>query len=179
MADSITESLNLVRIELAEAVKLSGQGAYHRRAPSPESLPHYEKTRQLLQEILERSPQNCEALMLLSQTYEGLMKFDLAALLLRKAFDAGEPKTNKLMKRLALLCENDKEWQDLALTPGELSELGDFLEERGVGPSHRSRNLTQEWIVNHTDKSLPDVLESLDRRGAFSDFQVLVNLVRG
>lgn len=179
MQESIADLLNNARQDLLTAVKLSKQASYHRRTPSPECLPHYGEARRLLGLVLESDPNHREALILMAQVSEGLMDLKAAANFLIKAIQAGEPATKKMLKKMAQLRESAKSWIDLVLTPDMLRELGEYLESMGVGPANRSLDLTREWLLLNFDGDPDEVIIALDGRGAFSDFQVLANVVYG
>lgn len=179
MSDAHLNSLREARDSLLLGLKLSKQGSYHRRAPEPDSLAHFGRASRLLDELLRREPTNREALMMMSQLLESLLDFGGAASLLMRALDVGEPKTKKLLKRLALLQESAKEWRELLLTPDSLRELGEYLKNRGVGPNDRTLNLTREWLTAKGFDNPDQVVAALGRRGGFSDFQVLANVVYG
>ena len=116
---------------------------------------------------------------MMAQVCEGLMNFKGAIEFLNKAFAAGEPRTKKHLKKLALMRENAEEWHDLVLSPEELRELGEYLLEMKVGSANRSFDITKEWLETQSTHDVNEVIESLERRGAFSDFQVLANVVYG
>jgi hypothetical protein len=179
MQEFIADLMNEARQDLLTAVKLSRQASYHRRAPSPECLPQYGEARRLLGLVLESEPSHREALMLMAQVSEGLMDFKAAADFLTKAIQAGEPATKKLLKKMAQLRESNRSWNGLVLTPDMLRDLGEYLESMGVGPANRTLDLTREWLLQNFDGDPNEVIIALDRRGAFSDFQVLANVVYG
>ncbi len=179
MHDQLSVSLITARDSMNSAIKLSKQGSYHRRAPSAESLPHYGEARRALLQILEQEPNNREALLMMSQVSEGLMNFKAAIHNLEKAFLAGEPRSKKHLKKLALLWENAKDWKDLLLKPEDLRELGDYLMSMGVGSEHRTLELTRNWLAEREEYDTGATIAALAERGAFSDFQVLANVVYG
>ncbi len=116
---------------------------------------------------------------MMSQVSECLLDYDTALNLLSHAFTAGEPRSKKLLKRLALLRECSKMWRALGLTPDMLRKLGEYLEAKGVDPGHTTLRLTRGWLLeNHVDAA-EAVIEALQRRGAFSDFLVFSNVVYG
>lgn len=179
MQDPLNETLEVARQELLLGVKLSKQGSYARRAPDAESLPHFHEADRLLKEILKGDPSNREALIMMSQLSESVLDFPAAIHYLNKAFDAGEPRTKKSLKRLALLKDNAKTWKRLKLSPASLRSLGEYLEGMGVGPNHRSLDLTREWLAANVDDDPEELIAALEDRGAYSDFQVLANVVKG
>ncbi|WP_406697770.1 hypothetical protein V5E97_02790 [Singulisphaera sp. Ch08] len=179
MADEIPDSLKAARESLLLGVRLSKQGSYARRAPNPDSLPYFAQAHDLLAELLNEQPDHREALVMMSQISECLMDFSAALSFLARAFDAGEPKSKKLLKRLALLRENATAWRDLGLTPEMLGMLGNHLEAEGVGPAHETLQLTRDWLTANHIGDPEIVVAALERRGAFSDFQVLANVVYG
>lgn len=179
MPQSIADMLSTARQDLQTAIGLSRQGSYGRRGPSPESLPHYGETKRLLRLVLESEPCNREALLMMAKVSEGLMDFEAAFDFLSRAIQAGEPKSKKLLKKLAQLRENTEHWKTLVLTPDMLRELGEYLESRKVGPANRSLDITREWLHLNFDGNPEQVIAGFEKRGAFSDFQVLANVVYG
>lgn len=179
MKEPAADALQAARQDVRTAIGLSRQGSYNRRAPSPESLPHYGEAKRLLQLVLEIEPNHREALVLMAQVFEGLMDFDAAADFLNRAIRAGEPKTKKLRRKLALMHENTRQWKDLVLAPHMLRDLGQHLESMGVDPANRSLDFTREWLSSNFDGDPEQVIGVLNERGAFSDFHVLVNVVHG
>ena len=178
MQDFIEQALETARKKLFTGMQVSKQASYARRAPHPESLPYFREAGSLLMEILKEAPSNRSALMMMSQICEILLDYHGAIDYLNKAIGAGEPRTKKVLKRLALLRESGTFWQDLLLTPAMLRELGFYLERMGVGPQHRSLDFTREWLTAHVDKDPERFIAALERQGAFSDFQVLANIVK-
>jgi len=140
----IEEKLAAARESLSLGIKLSNQGSYARRAPDQLSLPHFNEASRLLNEVLKKSSNNLEALIMISHVSECILDFDSAAIYQCKAFEAGEPKSKRSLKRLALLRASTNAWHDLSLTPESLSQLGRYLEEKGVGPDDRTLRLTRE-----------------------------------
>jgi hypothetical protein len=177
--DKILDSLKAARESLQLGMRLSNQGSYARRAPSPGSLPFFANAQEQLEEVLTELPDNREALVMMSQVAECLLAYDKALSYLTRAFDAGEPKSKKSLKRLALLRENSHAWRDLGLTPEMLRELGDHLESEGVTTDHTTLRLTRDWLMEKHIADPESVIAALERRGAFSDFQVLANICYG
>lgn len=171
--------LNDARDSLSIARKLSNQSAYARRQPDPESLPHYANARELLEAFLSKSPEHREALLLLSEISESTLDFDSALHFLDRAFRAGEPRSKKLLKKLALIRESQTMWRDLVISPSQLRELGDYLDAHGVNTSNNTFDLTRAWLAENDVDHADAIIDGLERQGAFSDFQVLANLVDG
>jgi hypothetical protein len=179
MQDPTADFLKAGRDSLLAGVQLSRQCSYARRAPEPASLPHFAQARVFLDEVLRRHPDHQEALMMMSQLSENVLDFRAAIDFLERAFDVGEPKTKKSLKRLVRLRESAAEWEDLLLSPSELRGLGDYLEANRVGSNHRTLQLTRAWLTASGMHDPDRVIGALERRGAFSDFQVLANVVYG
>ena len=116
---------------------------------------------------------------MMSQVTECLLDYDTALAYLNRAFDAGEPKSKRALKQLALLRENSHAWRELGLTPEMLRELGDHLEAEGVTPDHKTLRLTRGWLIENHIGDPEAVIAALERRGAFSDFQVFANICYG
>jgi len=179
MKESVANVLKKARDEMSLGRKLSKQASYARRAPEKECLPHYAKAKQLLEGVLQRDRKNREALLMMSEISEAALDYESAIKYIGLAFEAGEPKTKKTVKRLALLRESANSWRELVLDPESLRALGDFLEAVGVGPDHSTMDVTREWLSAKSDFDPDEVISALERRGAFSDFQVLANVVYG
>lgn len=179
MPGHIKDFLSKAREDLLTAVRLSRQGSYRRRAPSPESLPHYGEAKRQLLLALEIEPAHREALMMMAQVAEGLMDFRSAVSYLDRALQTGEFRTKKLLKKLAHLRDNAEYWDSLSLTPSKLQELGEYLDLMGVSPDSRSLENTRQWLLSNFDGDPEQVIAEFSERGAFSDYHVLANVAYG
>lgn len=179
MADEVQHSLRAARESLRFGMNMSNQASYARRAPSSESIPHLAHAREILEGILIEVPDDREALIMMSQISECLLRYENAIDFINRAIDAGEPKSKKLLKRLALLRESCEAWRDLRLSPEMLRKLGERLDAEGVDSSDTTLRVTRDWLVKNDVEAPDEVIAALQRRGAFSDFQVLANVVRG
>lgn len=171
------QQLDLARNEFLTGVKLSKQGSYARRNPDLLSIPHFQKAKSILLNLEKSDPDNIEILVLLSQIEECLMNYTKAILYLNQSFSAGKSQTKSDLKRLIRLRQESVEWRDLKLSARELEELGSYLSRLNVGPQHTTLDLTKEWLLLNDISHPEDVISALERRGAFSDFQVLKNVV--
>jgi hypothetical protein len=167
------------RESLLLGIEYSMQRSYQRRAPAFESLSYFERARELLEDVLRRQPQNREALMMMSQVWECLLEYDAAERYLLRALAAGEPRTKRMLKRLSLLREGARIWNGFPLTPEMLRALGKYLEGEGVNEHHRTLDLTRRWLAENGFTDIEQVIQAFGRKRAFSDFQVLANVVRG
>ena len=176
----MTDVLSRLRETLLEGIKLSMQSSCARRSPAPGAIPYLESARRSLREFSEHDPNNVEALRLLSQAEECLLNYREAISCIERAMKLEGSKNKRDLKRPALLQEAAKEWWDLCLSPEDLRRLGEFLQASGADDPTRGRSLefTKQWL---RIAALPvdPTLEAFSRRGAFTDFQVLNNLVRG
>lgn len=175
----IAESLVAARNELREAIALSGQGSYARRSPAAISKAGFSRANDLLASILVKDPLHREALLLYSQERECVLDYGSAIKALDEAFLAGEPRSRQHLKRRARLVESLSTWQTLQLTPEQLQELGEFLQDSGVDASSVTMERTTTWLRDHNVPHHERVLQGLQRMGAYSDFQVLANVVFG
>lgn len=66
---------------------------------------------------------------------------------------------------------------ELCLTPAQLSDLGAYLEERGVSATRRSREHTMAWLRKR-ELDVDAVLSALNERSGFSDWHILWNIVK-
>jgi hypothetical protein len=109
---------------------------------------------------------------------EALLEYSEAITSLNRAMELST-RDKKNLKRLARLREAKSFWDQLTLTPYQLHDLGAYLQERGTSLDAETLAATQEWLEA---AGLPDpesVLDAFENLGAFSDFQVLENIVRG
>lgn len=158
------------------AVRASGQASYARRQASDHAVALFRKARKVLEDCGAIS--NPEGLELLSRIDEALLHYGEAISWLVRYGEHKGGLSQKEKKRLAQLCEAHREWTDLGLTPPQLTELGDHLREHGVGPHSTTFECTRRWIRNsNLNETL--VIDAFMRRGAFSDYQVLENIVSG
>lgn len=178
MTDDYMNTLEEAEAALELGTRLSKQSSYARRMPARESHPHFAHARALLQRIVTRCPIDSNALRLMSRVCESLLDFSNAIRYQELAISATGTQSNKDLKRLAVLRGSLREWQELGLSPRQLESLGQYLEAHGVGEEQRSLELTSSWAIEN-ELNPRDVCEGVQRRGAFSDFQVLSNLVYG
>lgn len=176
----MAEDLAQLRDALRQGQKLSQQTSLERRAPAPESVPFLQNARSGLRRIVAENPNSVEAWRLLSEAEECLLDYSAALRALHKAMELSGKRDKRDLKRVALLREAGGQWTNLGLTPAQLADLGRYLEERlGGGQGERSLRFTREWLERSQPQDPKRTLEALDRRGAFTDFQVLYNVVRG
>lgn len=177
MRDELPKLLQAAQDLMFRGVKLSRQSSLGRRAPESAARPHFEQARDILDEALRREPENRTALVSRSQCAECLLDYESALEFLSRTFAAGELKTHKALKRFAAMRESARFWRDLSLSPELLQALGHYLEAADVGPNHRTMQLTRQWLASHDIENPDKVLAAFDQLGAFSDFQVLANVV--
>jgi hypothetical protein len=170
-----------LRQALLRGIKLSMQGSYARRIPAEEAVPHLEEARRGLRHLVEKDPMNVETWRLLSQAEECMLNYAGATTCLERAIELSKTGRKKDLRRLALLKESLRAWQDLLLTPDQLRELGECLVQAGaeLEPNGRTLMFTRQWLHDRGFADAEAVLEALRRRGAYTDFQVLQNVVRG
>jgi hypothetical protein len=133
-----------------------------------------------LRAVLSREADNAEAWRLLAQAQEAFLDYAAARTSLERAISLGGGKASKHdLKKLALLKQGEKEWRELHLTADQLQALGAFLQTRDVGPDDRSLRWTRQWLAEAGVADIERVLQAIQQRGAFSDFQVLRNIVVG
>lgn len=176
---SSKDKLAQARECLLHGIRLARQRSYQRRAPARIAIPHLVEARRQLLDLLQQDPVNDDALILLSEAEEVLLNYTQAIRYLERAMNNELQRTKKNKKRLAALRQYAAQWEDLGLSPQQLAELGKHLAARGVSPVNRSLELTREWLQSISVANADDVIAALHRRGAFSDFQVLANVVWG
>lgn len=115
---------------------------------------------------------------MLSQAEEYLLNYPAARKGFERALQLAGRRDKKDLKRLALLQEAEKKWAGLGISPGQLNELGGFLErELAASPCDHTRRLTEQWLSAAGVKNIPRVLRSLGNQGGFCDCEVLANVV--
>ena len=110
----------------------------------------------------------------------GRVNYTLARRCLEKAVELSGGPDKRDLKKLALLGQAQRQWADMPLSPKKLADLGAYLEKQlsgGIG--ERNRHLTEQWLQQQNIDKPQKILEALEKRGAYSDFQVLYNVVRG
>lgn len=168
-----------LRATLINGLNLSMQGSLGRRAPAPAAIPSLTEARSGLEEYTCRYPDDPAGWRLLSQAQEALMDYRRAIQSLERALRNSPDRSKRDLKKLAALRESFGEWSDLHLTPEDVAELGQYLREKlGPGTGDRELTWTRAWLEGRFDDPEP-ALEGLERRGAYSDWQVLNNIVRG
>ncbi len=159
------------------AILESGQASYHRRAPNLSAVVLYDQAEAVIQKLLGVQPTSITAFLLLSAIAEGRLQFGSAIESLETAFSLGEPRSKKNLKRLARLRESMEWWQKLGLSPYHLAELGAYLTEVGVDAHCNDFRYTNAWLIE-TGIQTPEAMAGrFINLGAFTDFQVLANLV--
>jgi hypothetical protein len=110
---------------------------------------------------------------------EMLLNYRGALAYLEQALAASSTHDRRDLKKLAQYRTLLAEWDSLNLSPTELKAMGAYLKSKEVGPHERSRKWTIDWIRTHCPDREDTILRGLDTRGAYSDYQVLVNVVKG
>lgn len=168
--------------EFKRARVLAQQGVYARRLPSEEAISIFEGVKEWLVLRLAERPQSPELLDWLSQVHECLLEYQASRSCLLRAIELGLPKSRKIATRLYRLQRAEAEWLSLNLSPVELKSLGEYLMELCTNIDLQrlaSRDRTEQWILLNCPERRDRVLKGLDSRGAYSDWQVLMNVVRG
>jgi hypothetical protein len=177
----MTLALDELRMKLLEGIKLSMQGSYHRRGPSEASRPFLEDARRGLKGFLHDTPGCAEAWRLLSQAEECFLNYHEAIRCLEVAMSLRRTRSKSDLKRLAMLNEALGEWSAMPFSAAELQELGAYLVEHGIqeGSPRDSMSFTKQWLAENGIVDEEGALRALNKRGVYSDFQVLYNVVRG
>lgn len=170
-----------LREQLLKGIRLSGQSSYVRRAPRRNALPHLNSARNGLRVLVQNEPRNADAWELLSRAEECCLNYSAAISALERACELRGQKQKSDLKRLALLSQSKSEWERLPISAEDLAELGEFLESVGADrdASRRSFDFTRQWLETHKRYDAGAVIAAFEARGAFSDFQVFHNVVRG
>ena len=171
-------TLSDIREELLAGQRLSGQGSYQRRAPSPKALPHLRKARLLLFGFVARHPDDAPAWRLLASAQEALLNYSGARQALERAIALSSPDRRDL-KKLAALRESEREWHALPVSPDQLQRLGDWLNARlAESPCDHTERLTEHWLAD-AGIDPPAALRAFARRGGYCDCEILTNVVVG
>lgn len=171
--------LQELKATLLRGVRLSKQTSYERRAPAKAAVPFLRQARDGLRDYVAANANDREGWQLLSQAEETLLDYQAARVALEKAMQLTAKRDKRDLKRLAMLRELTEEWAGLVLSPSQLQELGRYLEEELKGSTgDRSLRLTRQWLERQ-GLNLERIVRALEDRGAYSDFQVLYNVVRG
>lgn len=162
------------------AIEASGQGSYHRRAPSETAIPVLEKVRVGVIRYMENHEPCEESWRLLAQAEECLLHYTAAKRCLERAMDLSGRRGKRDLKKLALYREYEEQWREIRLTPEQLKELGAFLErKRQDAGLDRSFRWTLAWLRTQGISDHEGVLEGLRMVGGYNDFDVLANVVHG
>lgn len=171
-----------VRRQLVLARQLARQGSYQRRLPSPAGTAQLGRIEEWCRARLREVPTDWQALDAMAHVRECLLDYVSSEEYLDQAVRAGLPNTRKVKRRLLHIRQAAQEWRDLGLSPAQLDELGAYLEGCHAWESlarERSRARTDSWLDANCPATAAEVRAALDRRGAFSDWQVLANVVKG
>jgi hypothetical protein len=172
----MNEKLRKLSELLREGQRRSMQGSYERRSPAPASLPFLTQARTGLRELVKEDATK-EAFELLSQAEEALLDYPSAVKALERAIEISGKRDGKTLKRLALLRGAVGEWAVLRLRPEQLRALGEFLAEKlQGGEGDRTLRWTRLWLREQALAEADKIVQSLEARGAFDDWQVLHNV---
>jgi hypothetical protein len=117
---------------------------------------------------------------LLAQAEECFLNYSEARKHLERAMEVSGNRARSDLKKLAMYAQYAKEWGQLRLSAVQLRALGDYLRsnQKTIGTS-RSLALTESWLYKQGFQNVPEILEGIKAYGAYDDWQVLENLVRG
>ena len=161
-------------------IRAAGQGSYKRRLPPENAIRLLEAARLGLVRYMEENEPSEDIWRMLSQMEECLLHYHAARRCLERALEVSGRRAKKDLKKIALLKEYEGKWKSLILNPTQLKALGDFLEERlNVAPFDRSLKWTRLWLEENKIEHPEEVIEGIRANGAYNDFQVLANLVKG
>jgi len=162
----VDEELKDLRALLTEATLATGQGSYERRSPKGESVPLLMQVRSRLIRYMENREPTADSWRLLAHAEECLLHYAAARRCLERAIALSGMRDKKDLKKLALYQQNEEKWKDLILTPTQLKELGDFLEQKqNEALFERSFKWTKTWLQLKGISDAESVLEGLRRNG--------------
>ena len=173
--------LHELELELRDGMKRSRQSSYSRRAPDPSAVPYLNRARDGLRELKESEPTNPYVWELLSKAEECFLNYPEAIKCLKKSVELTGHISKSQRKRIAMLKEASKQWKQLDLTPEDLRSLGAYLKSVGADEAidRRSFEHTELWLANEGFSNPEIIIEQLENKGAYSDFQVYHNIVLG
>ena len=172
------KTLASAKAALTQALNLSQQGSYRRRAPSKEARISIEGVRNELHRWNVTHGETIEALRLLALAEEALLNYPAAAKLLERVIALAPDRSRKDLKRLASCREAGNMWRELHLSSDELRSLGLYLRTHLLeAPSERTLRWTKQWLSENKLDVQTAVLDFMQQRGYSSDYQVLHNLV--
>ncbi len=168
-----------LRALLIAAQKLTGQSSLDRRAPAPKAVPALLEAKSEISRFIAEQGEHAEAYRLLSLAQESLLNYPAARSSFEKALASSNQRTPKDLKHLALLREYEAKWNELPLTPDELSRLGGHLGQvlAVQGCDHTSR-YTREWLARWSPDKQDQKLKALRHWGGYCDCEVLGNAVQ-
>jgi tetratricopeptide (TPR) repeat protein len=165
--------------QLREGQRRSRQGSYRRRSPANAAVPYLQQAREGLRQLVEEQPGNAQAWRLLAQAEEVLLDYRNARLALEKVLALESDADSRDRKKLALLREHEAWWEGLGLTPAQLAELGCYLEMKLSNlRCDRTLRHTRAWLERSGPPNPDQIIQALEDRSGYSDWQVLHNVVR-
>ena len=171
-------NLNDLQNELIQGQKLSMQGSGQRRAPEKIAIPYLLSTRKGLKEFVKQNEDNSLAWRLLSQAEEYLFNYNAAINCLQKGIELGG-KERKDLKRLVMLKEYGRQWQEINIFPEQLELLGTYLEKKvdSSGCNHTLTH-TKKWLDENIPKNKKSkFIKSMQNQGGFCDCEILMNVI--
>jgi hypothetical protein len=175
------DQLHELRSTLITGIQLSKQGSYHRRAPAEAALPFLNKALAGLREYVSNNSGDVEGWRLLSQAEECMLNFGNALACLEKAMALSPARQKSDFKRLALLKDSIDYWKTIILSAVQLRQLGNFLLKKGVEDPAVGNSLRfcNEWLMENRVEDSEKIIKGFGEKGAYTDFQVLRNIIMG
>jgi hypothetical protein len=162
---------------LQEGRARSKETSYERRAPAANAVPYLCKARDKLRQVVETEPGNVDALRLLSQAEELLLDYGKARIAIETVLKLSSRRDRRDLKKLALLREREEWWRGLGLTPTQLAELGDELDQRLASvPCDHTLSHTQAWLAQSGLAGIDRIIQAIQDRGGYCDCEVLFNV---
>ncbi len=178
MTGDSTEDLQSLEELLMQGQRLSMQGSYERRPPAAEAVPFLVRARDGLKQMATRSSANEQVWHLLSLAHEALLEYGPALAAAHEGMMLSGRKDKRDLKRIALLRQSAAQWNEMPLSPAQLTELSEYLRDKlagGIGD--RTLRWTEAWLSEQRMVEPDKVIAALRNRGGSTDFQVLSNVI--
>ena len=151
-------------------VSISGQSSYQRRLPGKKTMRDVQEFIHELESFLNEFPQCADVILMLSQTEEIRLDYEKAITHFKTYLDiTGNRGKKKMMKKLAMLQESKKFWEQIQLSPFELDLLGKYLEKHYDPDGFTA---SKEWLSSY-DKPVETIISQWESIGLFNDFMIL------
>jgi len=160
--------------KLISIVSKSGQRSSQRRFPGKKTMREVQEFIHELESYRNEFPQCTDVILILSQAEEIRLDYEKAITHFNAYLDITCNRgKKKMMKKLVMLHESKKFWEQIQLSPFELDLLGKYLEEHYDPDGFTA---SKEWLLSH-NKPIETTIAQWESIGLFNDFMILQYLV--